>query len=76
MTIETHPKKVAVAVVFLDDVVVFVVVGLVVVVIVGHRNLNLNFVQNWGNSNWCIVVVVDIVIVLLMLLFMIQKHSY
>ena len=36
-------KQTNVVVVFLDDVVVFVVVGLVVAVIVGHRNLALKF---------------------------------
>ena len=42
-SIESQPKKAVVVVVFLD--VVFVVVGLVVLVIVGHRNLTLKFGQ-------------------------------
>ena len=42
-SIESQPKKAVVVVVFLDE--VFVVVGLVVLVIVGHRNLTLKFGQ-------------------------------
>ena len=42
--IESQPKKVVVVVV------VVVAVVFVVVIIVGHKNLTLNFGQNWVNN--------------------------
>ena len=54
---------------------VFVTVdNVVVVIIVGPRNLTLKFGQNWVNNKLYIVVVVFIVLVLL--LWLIQKHSF
>ena len=50
ISIESQPKKVVVVVVAVVCVVTFVVVVGVVVVIVGHRNLTLNFGQNWVNN--------------------------
>ena len=67
-------KQTNVVVVFLDDVVVFVVVGLVVAVIVGHRNLTLRFGQNWVNNKSNIVVAVVVIVSVLLLL--IQKPSF
>ena len=58
-------------------VVVFVVGGLVVVAIVGHRNLTLKFGQNWvNNKSYIVVVVVVVVIVSVLLLLLIQKPSF
>ena len=45
--IESQPKKVVVQVVVFVLVVAIFVVGLVVVIIVGKRNLSLKFGQNW-----------------------------
>ena len=61
-SIKSQPKKVV------------VVVFIVVVTIVGHKNLTLKFGQNWVNNKWYIVVVVFIVLVLL--LWLIQKPSF
>ena len=66
-SIESQPKKVVV-------VVIVVVVVVVVIIIVGHKNLTLNFSQNWVNNKGYIVVVVFIFLVLLLLL--IQKPSF
>ena len=51
-----------------------VVAVFVVIIIVGHKNLTLKFVQNWVNNKGYIIVVVFIFLVLLLLL--IQKPSF
>ena len=51
-----------------------VVIGVVVVIIVGHRNLTLKSGQNWVNNKGYIVVVVFSVLVLSLLL--IQKPIF
>ena len=71
ISIESQPKKVVLVVV----VVVFVVGGLVVVAIVGHRNLTLKFGQNVVNNKSYIVGVV-VVNVSVLLLLLIQKPSF
>ena len=50
-----------------------VVVGVVVVGIVGHRNLTLKLCPNWVNNKSYVVVVV---IVSVLLLLLIQKPSF
>ena len=51
VSIESQSKKVVVGVLFVVYVVGLVVGSVVVVVvIVGHRNLNLKFGQNWVNN--------------------------
>ena len=45
-----------------------VVVGVVVVIIVGHINLTLKFGQNWVNNKSYIVVVIVLVLLLLLLM--------
>ena len=41
-----------------------VVVGLVVVVLVGHRDLTLKFGQNWFNNKSYIIVVVVLIVLI------------
>ena len=53
--------------------VVVVVVAVVFVINVGHKNLTLKFGQNWVNDKSYIVVVV---IVSVLLLLLIQKPSF
>ena len=48
--IESQPKKVVVQVVVFVLVVAIFVVGLVVVIIVGHKNLRISFGQNWVSN--------------------------
>ena len=58
----SQPKKVVV-VVF----VVFGLLGVVFIIIVGHKNLTLKFCQNWVSNKWYTFVIVFIVLVVLLL---------
>ena len=58
--IESQPKKVVVV---------------VVVVIVGHKNLTIQFGQNWVNNKWYIVVVVVVAIVLVLFVVVIDPET-